>query len=91
METSASCEARYAPLLYPTNQVPSGLSNKLQGQSSRKLDFRQGCHEIAEKSSKIVPLGAPLSQIKTRFSENRNVGSNSRATSLLPSPSLIVP
>jgi len=24
METSASCEARYAPLLYPTNQVGPG-------------------------------------------------------------------
>jgi hypothetical protein len=27
--------------------------------SRRKLDLWQGCHEIAEKSSKIVPLGAP--------------------------------
>ena len=26
METSASFEARYAPLLYPTNQVPGGWS-----------------------------------------------------------------
>jgi len=25
METSASCEARYAPLLYPTNHVPVPL------------------------------------------------------------------
>jgi len=24
METSASCEARYAPLLYPTNQMEAG-------------------------------------------------------------------
>ncbi|PYT64002.1 MAG: hypothetical protein DMG42_35475 [Acidobacteria bacterium] len=30
-------------------------------QSRRKLDLWQGCHEIAEKSSKIVPLGAPFS------------------------------
>ena len=25
-----------------------------------ELDLRQTCHEIVEKSSKIVPLGAPL-------------------------------
>jgi hypothetical protein len=29
-------------------------------QSRRKLDLWQGCHEVAEKSSKIVPLGAPI-------------------------------
>jgi hypothetical protein len=29
METSASCEARYAPLLYPTNQV--GFSTDFSG------------------------------------------------------------
>jgi hypothetical protein len=28
METSASCEARYAPLLYPTNQVPGRHSRR---------------------------------------------------------------
>jgi hypothetical protein len=43
-----------------TGQVPSGLPNMLQAQSSGKLNLWQGCHEIAEKSSKIVPLGAPL-------------------------------
>jgi hypothetical protein len=26
-----------------------------------ELDLRQTCHEIVERSSKIVPLGAPLS------------------------------
>jgi hypothetical protein len=31
----------------------------LQAQSSRELNLKQTCHEIAEKSSKIVPLGAP--------------------------------
>lgn len=41
---------------------PSGLPNRLQAQSPRKLDLRRGCHEITEKSSKIIPLGAPLSQ-----------------------------
>ena len=32
----------------------------LQACSSMELDLRQTCHEIVEKSSKIVPLGAPL-------------------------------
>jgi hypothetical protein len=32
----------------------------LQTQSSRKRNLWQTCHEIAEKSSKIVPSGAPL-------------------------------
>jgi hypothetical protein len=41
-------------------QVASGLTNKLQVQSSRKLELRQGRNEITEESSKIVPLGAPL-------------------------------
>jgi hypothetical protein len=39
--------------------------NTLQAQSSGKLDW-QGCHEIAQKSSKIVPLGAHVSH-RTRF------------------------
>jgi hypothetical protein len=33
----------------------------LQTQSSRGLDLRQTRHEIVEKSSKIIPLGAPFS------------------------------
>lgn len=33
----------------------------LQGQPSREINLRQACHEIAEKSSEIVPSGAPLS------------------------------
>jgi hypothetical protein len=37
-----------------------GPTKKLQIQASRKLDLRQSCHELTEKSSKIVPLGAPL-------------------------------
>jgi hypothetical protein len=36
------------------------VTEKLQVQASRKLDLWQGCHEVPEKSSKIVPLGAPL-------------------------------
>ena len=39
---------------------PFGFMNKLQIPSRRKLDLWQGCHEVAEKSSKIVPLGAPF-------------------------------
>ena len=35
----------------------------LQPQSSRKINRRQACHEIVEKSSEIVPLGAPLFSI----------------------------
>jgi hypothetical protein len=27
---------------------------------SGKIDLWQGCHKMGEKSSKIVPLGAPL-------------------------------
>jgi hypothetical protein len=34
-------------------------SFQLQAQSGRQLNLWQGCHKIAEKSSKIVPLGAP--------------------------------
>jgi len=37
------------------------VPDKLQVQLSRKHDLWQGSHEIAKKSSKIVPLGAPLS------------------------------
>jgi hypothetical protein len=32
----------------------------LQAQSSRDLNLWQACQEIGKKSSKIVPLGAPL-------------------------------
>jgi hypothetical protein len=46
----------------------------LQTQSSRELNLWQTCHEIAEKSSKIVPLGAPLlfqgKQVKSKETKN---------------------
>ena len=45
----------------PGHQISSGVAKKLHAQSNRKLNLWQGCHEIAEESSKIVPLGAPLS------------------------------
>jgi hypothetical protein len=38
----------------------------LHAQSSEELGLRQTCHEIAEKSSKIVPPGAPLLTNKTK-------------------------
>jgi hypothetical protein len=39
----------------------SGLGPHIrEAQSSRRLDLWQDCHEIAKKSSKIVPLGAPF-------------------------------
>ena len=31
----------------------------LQAQSSREINLRQACHEIGEKGSEIVSLGAP--------------------------------
>jgi hypothetical protein len=34
--------------------------NRLLAQSGREFDPWQACHEFAEKSSKIVPLGAPF-------------------------------
>jgi|HubBroStandDraft_4_1064222.scaffolds.fasta_scaffold66810_2 hypothetical protein len=33
--------------------------NRLLAQSGREFDPWQACHEFAEESSKIVPLGAP--------------------------------
>ena len=33
----------------------------LEARSSRELNLWQNCHEVTKKSSKIVPLGAPLS------------------------------
>ena len=33
-----------------------------RGAAPKKLDLRQSRHEIADESSKIVPLGAPLSE-----------------------------
>src|ERR1700674_1161744 len=57
METSASFEARYAPLPYPTNQVPDLPA---EAQSSRIVDLWKTGNELLQKSSKIVPLGAPL-------------------------------
>jgi hypothetical protein len=39
--------------------VPLGL-DQLQTQSSRQLNLWQDCHDIGEKGSEIVPLGAPL-------------------------------
>jgi hypothetical protein len=41
-----------------TGQTPSGYMNELQAQFSRKLHLWQGGHEIAEKSSNIVPRRA---------------------------------
>ena len=40
-------------------------NSQRQVQSRRKLGLWQGCHEVAEKSSKIVPLGAPASRAPT--------------------------
>jgi hypothetical protein len=37
----------------------------LQAHSSKELNLWKTYHEIAEKGSKIVPLGAPLSKIKS--------------------------
>jgi len=42
-----------------------GLTKRLQAQSRMNLDLCQGCYEIADKSSKVVPLGAPLFQSLT--------------------------
>jgi len=50
METSASLEARYAPLLYPTNQVPSTSGSAL----FLKLD-----RELKSEGSQIVQVGDP--------------------------------
>jgi hypothetical protein len=36
------------------------LQNRLLAHSGREFDLWQACHESPEKSSKIVPLGAPL-------------------------------
>jgi hypothetical protein len=36
------------------------LKSTLQVQPIEKVRLRQTCHEIAEKSSKIVSLGAPF-------------------------------
>src|SRR6267154_5912177 len=48
------------PVKCKTGQVPSGLPIMLQAQSWRESNLRQACHEVGEKSSEIVPLGAPL-------------------------------
>src|SRR5580658_1944233 len=40
-------------------QVRSRLPNRLLTQSREEFNQRQGWHEIAEKSSEIVSLGAP--------------------------------
>lgn len=47
----------------------------LQAQRSRELGLWQTRHEIAEKSSKIVPLGAPLFPLKNPL---RTVAKNAR-------------
>src|SRR5258706_15431262 len=41
-------------------KCPQGLETCYRTQCSRELDLWQTGHEIAEKSSKIVPLAAPL-------------------------------
>ena len=48
------------PLLPKTRQVPTGLANRLEAQSNREVNLWQCCHKIDEKSSEIVPLGAPF-------------------------------
>jgi hypothetical protein len=35
----------------------------MKAQNNRRLEVRQACYEIAEKSSKIVPLGAPFTSM----------------------------
>jgi len=52
------CEAAIR-LCRITGQVPLELAIKLDVQSSRRHDLWQGCHQIAKKSSKIVPSDAP--------------------------------
>jgi len=37
------------------------LQNRLLAQSGREFDLWQACHEFPKESSKIVPLGAPVS------------------------------
>ena len=39
------------------------LQNRLLAQSSREFDLWQACREFPEESSKIVPLGAPVSSV----------------------------
>jgi hypothetical protein len=48
--------------------MPSGYTNELQAQFSRKPDLWQNGHEIFEKSSKIVPPGAPFISRQQEFS-----------------------
>jgi hypothetical protein len=47
--------------------------NRLLAQSDREFDLWQACHEFAEKSSKIVPLGAPLQSCTVRRDPLQNV------------------
>jgi hypothetical protein len=53
----------------------------LQVQSSKDLNLWQTFHEIAEKSSKIVPLGAPSSGGPARRHGLQNVRSTLATTS----------
>ena len=47
--------------------------NRLLAQSDREFDLWQACREFAEKSSKIVPLGAPLQSCTVRRDPLQNV------------------
>ena len=50
-----------------------GSGDRLKVHRSQDLDLCHGCHEIAEKSSKIVPLGAPLFEGPARTHGLHNV------------------
>jgi len=39
------------------------LENRLLAQSGREFDLWQSCREFPEESSKIAPLGAPVSSV----------------------------
>jgi hypothetical protein len=59
---------------------PLGRTNKLKVQFGGKLDLSQGRHEIAQKSSKIVLLGAPLSPTKHEVLTSRGRVASFRCT-----------
>jgi hypothetical protein len=54
-----------------TRQVPPEVPIMLQARSSREIYPSQARHEIGEKSSEIVPLGAPQHSSFTRNDSRR--------------------
>ena len=80
METSASFEARYAPLLYPTNHLVLGLTGPVQFQScrSRPLSiafeaeiFFRGLHrDVAQQKLNLFQLApSTVAETNTRPSK----------------------